>query len=243
MKLELTNHNILKAAFESITNIVDEITMTADDEGLHLRSLDKSHITFITMDLKKELFDTYECEDKETFAIDCTEFTKMLKKGKPSDRLELELTSEELYIIFKGDATRTFKILFVDMEYDSPVPPTIEHPCSVRIPSDLLKTYINDMEDFNESLTFIVDEDYLRIKSEGQMGAAEIEYLHGENITSVVRSNFSIPKLQDMLKASKFSKECILDIGEDMPLKLRMELVTGDGFIEYLLAPRLEQED
>ena len=48
-KIELINHKVIKNAFESISKIVNEITLTADKEGIHLRSLDKSHITFITI--------------------------------------------------------------------------------------------------------------------------------------------------------------------------------------------------
>ena len=64
-KIELTNHRILKSAFESIEKIVDEITLVADSDGLHLNTLDKSHITFITLDLDKTFFDEYQCDVPE----------------------------------------------------------------------------------------------------------------------------------------------------------------------------------
>ena len=50
LKIELTNHGTLKSCFESISRIVDEITLVADSDGLHLSTLDKSHIIFITLD-------------------------------------------------------------------------------------------------------------------------------------------------------------------------------------------------
>jgi proliferating cell nuclear antigen len=214
--------------------------MTADEEGIHLRSLDKSHITFITLELKKSLFDTYECDIPEKIAVDCTEFHKILKKCKTNETLELSI-NENLNITMKGDATRKFKINFIDMEYDSPVPPQLDIPTTITIPSGLLKDYINDLADFDEKLTFMIDEDYFKIIADGQIGRGEVEYLHGENIKEFVSSHFSIPKLLDILKASKFSKECKLSVGDDMPLILRLELITGDGFLEYLLAPRLDE--
>ena len=79
-KIELTNHKTIKNAFESIEKIVDEITLTADKEGIHLRSLDKSHITFIMMELNYKLFDQYQCDEPTKIQIDCTEFMKILKK-------------------------------------------------------------------------------------------------------------------------------------------------------------------
>ena len=241
-KIELINHKTLKNAFESIEKIVDEITLTADKEGIHLRSLDKSHITFIMMELNYKLFDEYQCDEPTKIQIDCTEFTKIIKKCKTSDILELTVDENNLIIIMKGDATRKFKLRQIDMEYDNPQPPMIEHPCNITIQSDLLKDYINDMSIYSEVVQFSVDEDYLIISTEGQKGEAEIKYIHGENIKEYVKSSFAIDKLQDMLKSSKFAKNTILYIGEDMPLKLIMELETGDGDLGYLLAPRLSEE-
>lgn len=241
--VETVNYKIIKEAFESITRIVDEIVLTCDSEGIHLRSLDRSHITFITLELNKTLFDSYQCDTPEKIFLDAGEFMKILKKIKPKDTLLLDIDESSLLLTMNGDATRKFKIQFIDMEYDNPVPPQMNIPNNVRLPSSLLKEYVDNMADFSERLTFRLDQDYFKIFSSGQMGDAEIDYLHGENIREVVQSHFSVPKLQDILKASKFSEECELSIGEDMPLVLRMELITGDGYIEFLLAPRLEEDE
>lgn len=239
---ESNNHKTLKSAFESIALIVDGIALEFDSEALRLRALDKAHITFITMDIKKTFFDEYECDKPERIFLDADEFLKTLKKCKTNDILQLDIDDTGLLLTMKGDAVRKFKIHFIDMEYDNPQPPMIDTPCNISIPSTLLETYIKDLKDYDEKLMFTVDENYFKITTEGQMGSAEVEYLHGENILEVVKSQFSIPKLLEILKASKFSNECKLGIGTDMPLILRLELVTGDGFIEYLLAPRIEEK-
>ena len=241
-KLELTDNSIFKSAFDSISSIVDEITLTADSEALHLRCLDRSHITFIIMDLEKTVFDEYECDIPEKIAIDCDDFNKLLKKCKTNELLKLETDDNSLIMTFEGDGKRKFKLPFIDMEYDNPVPPKIDLPCKITIPSTLLKTYVEDMEFFSDKLDFIIDENYFKVGAVGQKGDGEIEYLHGENILEVVKSSYSIPKLQEIMKAEKFSKECSLEVGEDMPLRISFTLPTDDGKLEYLLAPRLEQD-
>ena len=240
--LELSDNTIFKNIFDSVSSIVDEITLIADSEGLYLRALDKAHITFITMELKKTLFDEYQCDVPEKIAIDCDDFYKLLKKCGKDDILKLSIDESNLIIIFDGDARRKFKLPFIDMEYDNPVPPKIDLPCKITIPSTLLKTYVDDMEFFSDKLDFIIDENYFKVGAVGQKGDGEIEYLHGENILEVVKSSYSIPKLKEILKAHKFSKECNVYLGEDMPLKINFTLITGDGSLEYLLAPRLEEE-
>ena len=242
-KVELSNNSVIKNSFESISKIVDEITLTADSEGMHLRALDRSHITFITLDLDKTLFDEYECDVPEKMAIDCNDFNTILKKCKNDDILKLSVDESSILIIFDGDARRKFKLPFIDMEYDNPTPPNIVLPCKITIPSTLLKNYIDDMGFFSDKLDFIIDENYFKVKTIGQKGEAETEYLHGENILEVVKSGYSIPKLQEIMKAHKFSEQCNIYLGNDMPLKINFTLVTGDGNLEYLLAPRLEEQE
>ena len=49
-------------------------------------------------------------------------------------------------------------------------------------------------------------------------------------------------KLSEIMKAKDFSENIILSLGNDMPLRLTFELVTGDGRLEFLLAPRIEND-
>ena len=174
-KVELSNNSVIKNSFESISKLVDEITLTADSEGMHLRALDRSHITFITLDLDKTLFDEYECDVPEKMAIDCDDFYKLLKKCEKDDMLKLSVDESNLLITFEGDARRKFKLPFIDMEYDNPTPPNIDLPCKITIPSTLLKNYIDDMGFFSDKLDFIIDENYFKVKTSGQKGEAETE--------------------------------------------------------------------
>jgi len=46
-----------------------------------------------------------------------------------------------------------------------------------------------------------------------------------------------------MLKADKFSDIISLRLGNDMPLNLRLKMVSDDGELSFLLAPRIESEE
>ena len=122
-----------------------------------LRALDRSHIAFVEMDLQSSLFDEYKCEKPEKIVIDSNALTKVLKRCNSKDLLRLETDESHLILKFEGDNIRTFNLTLIDVEYESAVPPTIEHPVSVPIPEDALV----DMELFCETLSFNVDEDYL----------------------------------------------------------------------------------
>lgn len=242
-KAELTDIKLFKEAFESISRIVDEVQIQADSEGLRLKALDRNHITFVMFELKAHVFDEYICDAPEKINIDSSELSKILKKLKTSDILRLSVDEGNFTLIFDGDALRKFNIRLIDLEYDNPTPPNITLPCKINIPSKLLSDALSDMDLFSDKLTFQIDQDYFTIKTDGEFGDADIKYLHGENIRQMAESIFSIEKLVDMMKSSKFSDNCIIELGEQMPLKLTMNLPADQGYLSFLLAPRIEQEE
>ena len=125
-KLELSDTKIFKDAFESIRKIIDEVTIECDSEGMRLKALDRSHITFVNLEFKATLFDEYICTVPEKINVDTEELTKVLKKCKTSDILQLTVDEGNLIIIFEGDATRKFKIRLIDLEYEPATPPMID---------------------------------------------------------------------------------------------------------------------
>ena len=57
MNIVLSDNSIFKEAFESISAIIDEIVCIVDSEGFRVTAMDRSHISFVSLDLKPELFD------------------------------------------------------------------------------------------------------------------------------------------------------------------------------------------
>ena len=212
-KAELSNPNILKTSFDAISSIVDEVQIQTDSEGFRLDALDRSHITFVHLELKSSLFDEFVCDEPEKINIDTDEFMKVLKRSKSTDRVIMSLDEGNFIITFEGEAKRTFKIRLIDIEYESP------------------------------TITLMVDSEKFRASAEGEFGDANIEYIHGEKIDTEAKSVFSLEKIREMLKADKFSEMAIINLGTDIPLYLTLRRVDGEGELSFLLAPRIESED
>lgn len=129
---------------------------------MRLDALDRSHITFVHLELKASLFDEYVCDVPEKINIDTGEFMSVLKRAKSQDRVIMSLDEGNFIITFEGDATRTFKIRLIDIEYDNPTPPELEHPASFKVHFGILKDAINDIDIFSDKIALQVDEDYFR---------------------------------------------------------------------------------
>lgn len=242
-KIVLSDNSLIKESFEAITAIVDEVICIVDSEGFRVSALDRSHIAFVNLDLKPTAFDEFECETPEKIAVDTQEVNQILKRMKKTDMLNLSCDEGNFIISLKGDVDREFKIRLIDVEYEAPQPPALIYNSRIEVPSALVKDCITDMELFSDKLYFLFDQDYFRVKSDGEFGDADIAYIHGEDIDEVVKSCYSIPKLKEIFKASKFSEYVEICLGNDMPVTFNFKLVSDDGNLGFLLAPRLEEEE
>ena len=80
MKLKMKNNKILKDVFAGVSEIIDEVIIECDSEGLTLKSLSRDHTTFVELMLKSSLFDDYECPLPESFGIDTVTLDSILKR-------------------------------------------------------------------------------------------------------------------------------------------------------------------
>ena len=242
-KAELNDPNILRTSFDAISSIVDEVQIQVDSEGMRLDALDRSHITFVHLELKREIFDEYECDEPEKINVDTEELMKVLRRARAGDRLIITSDDANLILTFEGEATRQFKIRLIDIEYETPQPPEIRYENEFEVPFSLLKDAIADIDIFSDKITFQVDEEKFIISSKGEFGDAMIEYYHGEKIKEPARSVYSLDKIREMLKADRFSETATINLGNDMPLKLTLKMPEDEGELSFLLAPRLEAEE
>lgn len=242
-KLVLSDPSIFKTSFDAISSIVDEIQIEVDSDGLRLNAIDRSHITYVHLELKENLFDIYECDKPIKLNLDTEELMKVLKRSKNDDVMELTTDAGNLILTFEGAVKKTFKVKLIDLEYDTPDQPDIPYDLKIPIPITILKEAIQDIEIVADRVSFTVDEDNIILEAVGDFADAKVEYLHGEKVNEKVRAIYAIENIKEMLKAEKFADNTYISLGTDMPLTLYLELLNDEGLLSFLLAPRLEDED
>ena len=243
MKFELSNTKIVKDCLETICLIIDELTFECDNDGIRLRALDKSHITFIDLEWKNHLFDMYQCSEPISFCVDASELLRIIKRIKGDDVLSMSLDEGNLILTYNGDSVRTFKLRLIDVEYETPTPPTVEYPVTLEVPVNVFSDAISDAELYGEKISLSCDNDYFITSADGEFGVNHNRYLHGESIGDYVKSTYSILKIKEMLKGKSLSHEVKLGLGNDLPLTLEYHSPMNDYKLGFLLAPRLEMEE
>lgn len=241
MKLKLKETKILKDCFNGISNIIDEAVLEFSKEGLKIIASDRSYITFIEMNLNSDLFDEYECDETEQILIDTVIFDDILKRCNSTDTLQLELTCK-LKITFIGKTTREFKMALSYLDIGSLQCPKVEFPINFTIPTKFLKDSIKDIGAYSEETKFIVNQDSLYLMGKNENVKVKNRFEHGMDVDNIYRSKFFTERVNKILKSGNLNKNCILSLGNDMPIEITF-FIEESSFIRYMLAPMITVEE
>jgi proliferating cell nuclear antigen len=229
-----------KNSISAIAALIDEGTFEVSENGLKLRAMDPSQISLVDFELPSKAFEEYKVDKTQTFGVDFIELSKITKRVKPEDKIEISL-DKRLKIVFKGKTTRSFNLGVIESTTAPPKEPKIEFSAEVKLGPDVLKDALKDAELVSNHVAVSI-KDSLTIKAEGDTGSAEIQ-LGSENILSKsvkeeARAVFSLEHLNNLLLAAESPAVVILKLRTDAPL--RIEYAVGEGRVVYYLAPRIE---
>ncbi len=230
-----------KNSIEAIAALIDEGTLQIDTNGLKLRAIDPSQIALVDFELPASAFEKYKVEKPSNIGIDFSELSKITRRSRAEDKIELSLEGNSLKMVFLGEANRRFNVAIIEPTLALPKEPTVDFTTEIKIGASILKEALKDAELISNHVAIIVDDGF-SITAQGDTGSAEIKFL-AENIMSLnvkekARAVFALDQLNNLLKASDQGSIVILKLKTDAPLKL--EYAIGDGRVVYYLAPRIE---
>jgi len=239
-KAVISDTKSFRNSIEAIAALIDEGTFQIDPEGLKLRAMDPSQIALVDFMLPKKAFEKYEVSEPVNIGIDFPELSKITKRSRAEDKIELSLDSR-LKLIFTGQTTREFNIAVIEGSSTPPKEPNIDFSAEIKIQPDVIKEALKDAVLVSNHVALSL-EDGFNIKSDGDTGSLDINFsdetMLAKDIKSPARAVFSLDHLENILKAAEAPSVVILSLKTDAPLKI--EYAIGDGKVVYYLAPRIE---
>ncbi len=228
-------------SIEAIAALIDEGTLQIETDGLKLRAMDPSQIALVDFELPASAFDKYTVEKPVSVGIDFSELSKITKRSRTEDKIELSLEENRLKMVFAGETTRKFNLAIIESTSSPPKEPGVDFTSEIKIGASILKEALKDAELISNHVAIMADDGF-SITAQGDTGSAEIKF-PSENIMSLTakeksRSVFALDQLNNLLKASDQGSIILLKLKTDAPL--RLEYAIGDGRVIYYLAPRIE---
>lgn len=232
--------NTWKRSIDAIAVLIDEGTIEVTEEGLKVRAMDPSQIAMVDFEIPKSAFDKYELEAAANVGIDFSELSKITKRAKVEDGIELSLNNR-LKLVFRGKTTRTFNIPIIESSSESPKKPEIEFSAIAKLGANTLKDALTDAELVSNHAALKMNGGF-SVRAEGDIGSANIEFsedmILSLDVKEESRSVFSIEMLNNLLKASDSTTVVSVNLKSDAPLMVEYEI--GEGRVVYFLAPRIE---
>eukprot|EP00955_Chlamydomonas_euryale_P091088 364595-Chlamydomonas_euryale.AAC.13 len=75
----LTQGNLLKKLVDAVKELCKEVNWDISSSGIHMQSMDSSHVCLVAFELKSDGFDHFRCDRPLTLGINLENMAKILK--------------------------------------------------------------------------------------------------------------------------------------------------------------------
>jgi proliferating cell nuclear antigen len=239
--------DIFREAIDAISALVPECRLHTADSGISTRAVDTANVAMVSLELKKEAFDSYKAT-KSQIGVDISKMKNIFNMMGKGDLISLELpeNAQKIQLSVHG-YHYSITLLDTNTIRKDPNPPSINLPGKLTISGDDLNNAIKAAAIISDKIamginptdqTFFMiaegDTDHIR----REFGKDELKSLSpGE-----ARSLFSLDYLKDMGRVMSKAAEVEVFLGIDHPARFSFDIAGGKGHVEYLLAPRIEAD-
>jgi proliferating cell nuclear antigen len=233
--IELRNVTFFRSAVEGISSFVPEGNFRFTDKGIFFKAVDPSQVVLVDYFVDKKCFDKYLVEPNFV-GVDVVEFTRILQRSLPNDKLVLDVSDAELKVRFESELKRNFRLPLIDVSGEDPKIPVIEYEAKVEILAASLKEVLKDAALFGSSIVLKVSEGKFFVEAKGSSGVMDAEATKVSHISSKkeVTAKFSLNFLQNIIKQAENEKQVTIELKNDSAM--RVSYAIGPSRIVFYLA-------
>ncbi len=241
MLVKLENPGLLSRVIEIISELVIEVKIHVNEEGLSITAMDPANVSMVKFVLPKRSFSVFEAE-KEVLGINLDNLKRILKRSGPMSPLILERKENVLNIQIHDRIKRNFNLSLIEIESEERDMPDMEFSSMVELNSSDFIDSVEDCMVVADACSFIIKEGKFIIEAKG-LNSAMSEFSGDEAKISAenCKSRYSLEYLQKFIKGAKLSEKTVLKFANDHPLRIDIKNDFMD--LSFLLAPRVETED
>ncbi len=243
MLLKLDNPKILDDIVRVISELVTEVKIKINKQGLSIIAIDPANVALVSFNLPASSFSQLEVEE-EIIGINLDSLKSVLRRSSSSSALVLQTEEGILRVEIQEETKRTFKLALINIEQEEKEMPNLEFSCNVELGTGDFAEAIEDCSIVADSCSFIVERNKFIMESKG-INSAKSEFSEGkakiENKAEKIKSKYSLEYLEKFIKAGKIADKIKINFADDYPL--RLDFISPGFELSFVLAPRVESED
>jgi len=243
MLLRLDNPKIFSEIINILSELVLEVRLKIDQEGLKIMAVDPANVAMILFNLPSTAFSQLEVETPEVLGISLDGLKAVLRRVKSGSVLTITKQENELKLQIQDKIKREFNLALIEVEGEEKEVPNLSFTSKVEMTSLDFAEAIEDCGVVADSCSFSSTPDKFQIKAKGSLNSFSSEFSSDEiNLEAEeATSKYSLEYLQKMVKATKLTDKININFAPDYPL--RLDFNTPLLQLSFILAPRVETDD
>lgn len=251
MKFQTVQASAVKAAFEVLKDILNDVNIYFNKEGIQILTLDTARAALVDLHLNSENFEEYVfTESSELSAgFNISNTYKLLKSISNNDILTAEIQNNEFFKMKIENKTKNshseFSLKLLDIDEDQIQKPEIKMDCVTTMPSINFQRICRDMNNLASEVDIIRQDDKFIIQCEGDFAHQKtvIECMDETKFKGTIRGKYSLKYLNLFTKATGMcSTVQIMQEFNNRFLVLKYN-IANLGELKFYLATKLEDED
>lgn len=240
MEIMFTSNKGFEEFFEGVAKLTDDITLQFMEDGLHVNMITPSHVMFVSAVFEKDFFDPYNIPEPAEVYVDAEEFAKILGRCKSKGEMIRIIFDDGKVTVKCVNSGKVFKTTQIS-ENPTPCLPTLDFDVDYQIEPSEIDDFVKDLDiTGSASFSFVTDDYRLSVVSRDTLSSEYNKCLGTCDSSTNLKANFSLEIMRDVLLFKKLSKDAILHLKNEHPMKL--DFVNFDFKVDCIVAPMLDQE-
>lgn len=245
MYLKTIQASAIKAVFEVLKDIINDVNVYFTAAGVHILTLDTARVTLVHMTLGSENFEEYQCPVDMAAGLNMGNMYKLLKSISGADTLVMRMENRDYIDLLienpvKKSAT-SFKLKLLDINEDILGLPDINMNVVTTLPSVDFQRIARDMGNLAQEMQIIRDGASLTLSCQGDFAdqTTVIELPESVGRTGAI---FSLKYINLFTKATNMCASVQLmqdSTNENMPIVFRYT-IANLGDLRFYLAPKID---
>ena len=247
MHLKTIQASALKAVFEVLKDIINDVNVYFTSKNVQILTLDTARATLVDMSLGSENFEEYECEVPVAAGMNMTNMYRLLKSITGTDTLTIDVTSRDFMDIFienpvKKSSTK-FRLKLLDINEDILGLPDVNMNVVTTMPSVDFQRITRDMSNLAQEMSIVRDGTTLELSCCGDF-ADQKTILEFPDYVDRTGGVFSLKYINLFTKATNMCSSVQLmqdSTNENMPIVFRYT-IANLGDLRFYLAPKIDDQ-
>jgi proliferating cell nuclear antigen len=243
MLLKLENPKILSDIITIISELVTEVRLKVNKEGISLTAIDPANVAMVFFKMPQDLFSQFDIDKEEVLGVNLENLKAVLRRCKIGSSLTISKEDNLIKLGIQDRIKRDFSLALIDIDGEEKELPQWEFKSVIKMDSESFVEVIEDCAVVSDACTFTSEPSRFIVEARGPLNSARAEFSSEEIeiYSDYSTARFSLEYLSKFMKGAKISSKVTLNFSDNHPI--RINFATGNVMLSFILAPRIEQED